>query len=207
MVFWKPRRGNVSRKSTWLTGSNGDEELVVGFSIRELLKWHWQGQFPRRSQSQSVKTVGLREKRMRIGDIRAQSRQGVSLQGGTRGRSNSLRRGGVAGGFLRMGEVTHVCVWTGMIQESRSNWQSKRDARGDGCSLGVFIRNAKIFRSQGAGSRRFDSEKRGRLWDIWNFLSMDACVSGAQLLNLNISFFDVVRIPELTMCSQEYLIK
>lgn len=74
-------------------------------------------------------------------------------------------------------------------------------------SLGVFIRNAKIFRFQGAGSRRFDSEKRGRLRDIWNFLSMDACVSGAQLLNLNISFFDVVRIPEPTMCSQEYLIK
>lgn len=66
-----------------------------------------------------MKTVDLRKKRMRTGDIRAQSRQGVSLQGGTKGRSNSLRRGGVAGGFLRMGEVTHVCAWTGMIQESR----------------------------------------------------------------------------------------
>lgn len=52
----------------------------------------------------------------------------------------------------------------------------------------VLSRNAKIFRFQGAGSRRFDSEERGRLLDIWNFLSMDAWVSRAQLLNLNISF-------------------
>lgn len=52
----------------------------------------------------------------------------ASLQGGTKERSNSLRRGGVAGGFLRLGEVTHVCVWTGMIQESGSNWRSKRDS-------------------------------------------------------------------------------
>ena len=71
--------GNVSRKRTWLTGSNGDEELAVGFSIRELLWWHWQGQFPRRSQSQSVKTVDLREKRGRIGDRKGTlSFQGVS---------------------------------------------------------------------------------------------------------------------------------
>lgn len=69
-----------------------------------------------------MKTVDLREKRRRIGDSKGTlSFQGVSLQGGTKGRRNSLRRGGGAGGFLRMGEVTHVCVWTEMIQESRSD--------------------------------------------------------------------------------------
>ena len=65
---------------------------------------------------------GFERERGRVGGSKgALSFQGVSLQRGTKERSNSLRRGGVAGGCLRLGEVTHICVWTGMIQESGSN--------------------------------------------------------------------------------------
>lgn len=44
------------------------------------------------------------------------------------------------------------------------------------------------FRFHGATRRRLTSDERGRMRDIWNFLSMDAWVSRAQLLKLNIYF-------------------
>lgn len=137
-----------------------------------------------------MKTVDLRERKGgRIGDRKGTlSFQGVS-QEGTKERSNSLRRGGVAGGFLRLGEVTHVCVWTGMIQESGSTDDPKERLSGEGCSLGAFIRNAKILDS-GVGSRRFDSEKRGLAETSGISFPWTLPVSlGLNFLNLNISLF------------------
>lgn len=48
-----------------------------------------------------------------------------------------------------------------------------------GRSLEVPSRNVKSLDSRRAGSRRFISEEKRRMLDIWNFLSTDAWVPRA----------------------------
>lgn len=76
-----------------------------------------------------------------------------------------------------------ACGWEWFSREGKTD-----DSRGtaDDGRLEVSRRKAKTLDSRDLG--RFISEARGGLLDIWNFLSVDAWVSRAQLLKLSIYF-------------------
>lgn len=91
---------------------------------------HGQGQFPRRGQSQSLKTVGLRETRKRkIGDSKCtQPSQGVFLWRGAEERGNSLRRSGVHSGFCGWETLLmFVCAWEWFSREGNTDDVRRRE--------------------------------------------------------------------------------
>lgn len=123
MVFWKPDESSVPRKKMRLTGSNEDGELGIAFSVKKVILVTMTRIVALEGRSQSLVTGPLREMRRRgLGDSKCtQTFQGGFLQRGTKKRGKSLKKGGVEGKIFRMGEMTHVCTWMGMVQERGQN--------------------------------------------------------------------------------------
>lgn len=144
--------------------------------------WLWQGWFL--WSGQSPKTADLSKARTRgAGDSKCTQLSELFSKKGTKKRGDHLRQGGASSKFFRVGEISHVGLWGEQLRgEGRPVIQDRADDW-----AGKFPEETKLLGRRDLEVGGLFLRKEGML-DIWNFLSMHAWVSRAQLLKLNVYF-------------------